>query len=357
MDTEKKRKFLIHFAYLAVITALVVVVIKYGMPMVAPFAASFVIAYLLRGVIRFLTNRTRISWKAGATLVVLIFYLLIGVLISLVGVKTLSGVADLIRSVPDLYDKEIQPLFLRLVWNVEEFLLRLDPSLVSAVNRLSDDILSSMGQVVSSLSMDAMGVVTKIAYGLPGLFIELVLLIISTFFIAIDYEELKSFCMRQMSDKTKTIVVEIKEYLVGTLWVCIRSYAIIMTLTFIQIAIGLLILRVNHGILIAALIAIFDILPVVGTGGIMLPWALLAAISGNVPLGLGLLVLYIVITVIRNIIEPKIVGGQLGLHSIVTLSSMFVGVQVLGVVGLFGFPIGLSLLVYLNKRGVIYILT
>lgn len=356
MDIEKKRKFLINFAYLAVIALIAFVLIKYAMPMLTPFVAGFVIAYLLKNLIRLLVKKLRLSWKLSATIVVLLFYVLLGLLVSLLGVQALSTLADLIRSIPDLYNDEIQPLFLSVIFNVEEFLMRLDPSLVSALNRLSADMLSSIGQMVSSVSVEAMSIVTSIAYALPGLFIQLVLLIISTFFIAIDYEHLKEFCLRQMNETAKNIFIEIKEYVVGTLWVCIRSYAIIMSITFVEISIGLTILGVSHAVLIAALIALFDILPVVGTGGIMLPWALFAAVSGNFKLGLGLLLLYVAITVIRNIIEPKIVGGQLGLHPIVTLSSMFAGVQFLGVVGLFGFPIGLSLLVYLNKRGVIHLL-
>ena len=107
--------------------------------------------------------------------------------------------------------------------------------------------------------------------------------------------------------------------------------------------------------LIALLISVFDILPVLGTGGIMIPWVVIDVILGNYSLALGLLVLYLIITVIRNIIEPKIVGKQIGLHPVITLASMFVGVQLLGVWGLFGFPIGLSLLRHLNDTGTVKI--
>ena len=85
----------------------------------------------------------------------------------------------------------------------------------------------------------------------------------------------------------------------------------------------------------------------------MIPWTGITALMGNHGLALGLLVVYLSITVIRNIIEPKIVGSQIGLHPVVTLVSMFVGAQLLGVLGLFGFPIGLSLLRYLNETGTI----
>ena len=87
----------------------------------------------------------------------------------------------------------------------------------------------------------------------------------------------------------------------------------------------------------------------------MIPWALISAILGDYPGAAKLAVLYVFITIVRNIIEPKIVGGQIGLHPVVTLVSMFAGVQLFGVVGLFGFPIGLSLLTYLNRTGTIHL--
>ena len=87
----------------------------------------------------------------------------------------------------------------------------------------------------------------------------------------------------------------------------------------------------------------------------MIPWTVLTAITGDYRMAVGLLLIYLVITVIRNIVEPKIVGSQLGLHPVVTLVSMFVGVQFFGVIGLFGFPILLSLLRHLDENGVIHI--
>ncbi len=126
-----------------------------------------------------------------------------------------------------------------------------------------------------------------------------------------------------------------------------------MSITFIELSIGLSILRIENSIIIAFLISIFDILPVLGTGGIMIPWTIITALQGNIPMAFALLVVYLVVTIIRNIIEPKIVGSQIGLHPVVTLISMFVGAQLFGVIGLFGFPITLSLLRHLNDTGAI----
>jgi sporulation integral membrane protein YtvI len=188
------------------------------------------------------------------------------------------------------------------------------------------------------------------------MFIEIVLMLISSVFITMDWDSLTGFCLRQMNDKTKEVFLQIKEYLIGTLWVCVRSYALIMSITFVELSILLTLIGINHSVLIAFGTACFDILPVLGTGGIMGPWVLIKLLQGEFLMALKIFGVYVTVTVVRNIIEPKIVGGQLGLHPVVTLCSMFVGVQLFGVVGLFGFPIGLSLLRYLNDHGVIRIL-
>ena len=102
--------------------------------------------------------------------------------------------------------------------------------------------------------------------------------------------------------------------MVGTLFVCIRSYALIMSITFAELFLGFTLFRIDFALLLALCIAVFDILPVLGTGGIMIPWAVITAILGDYPMALKLIGLYIFITIVRNIIEPKIVGSQIGLH-------------------------------------------
>ena len=128
-----------------------------------------------------------------------------------------------------------------------------------------------------------------------------------------------------------------------------------MSLTFVELSIGLSILGIDNSIIIALLTSILDILPVLGTGAVIIPWAIISLILGDIWVGIGLIIVYLIITVIRNIIEPKIVGTQLGLHPLVTLISMFMGVNIAGLFGLFGFPILLSLLMYLNKEGIVKI--
>ena len=111
----------------------------------------------------------------------------------------------------------------------------------------------------------------------------------------------------------------------------------------------------DYALLIALLTAIVDILPVLGTGTVRIPWAAAMLILGNFPLGIGLLILYAIITVVRQMLEPRVVGKQIGLYPLVTLVCMFVGTYLFGFVGLFGLPIIATVLVQLNQSGDIHL--
>lgn len=353
MTGEKRKNFIINFMYFAIWIAVVFVILKYGLSALAPFVVAMVLAYLLKYPVRILVRRFKLPYKWTAIVIVLLFFSTIGLLISLITLKAFSETVSFVNRVPVLYKVHVAPMLEEIIVAVEESVIRMDPSLLETLEQTLQQFIQSLGEMLTGFSVNAMGIVSGITSSLPGLFIKLVLIIIATFFICVDYEKLCDFFLRQLSEKSKSTFFEIKSYVVGTLFVCIRSYLLIMFITFVELSIGFRIIGLKNAVLIALLIACFDILPVLGTGGIMLPWVVISVIRGDYSLALGLLIIYIAVTVIRNIIEPKIVGAQIGLHPVVTLASMFLGVQLFGAIGLFGLPIGLSLLVHLNKKGII----
>lgn len=353
MEYEKRKRFIVNFIYVGLIVLLVFVVTRYGIGVLAPFLLAFLIAYFLHRPARFLARKLKLPYKLLSLVLVLLFYGTIGIAISLLGIKLTSWAMNFVGNLPALYAAELEPIFSSLFRSIEQGIYGLDPALVDTLDNLFTEFVQSLGEMVTNLSVKAVGALSGYATSLPGLFIKLLLMVISTFFISGDYELITGFAARQLPDKVRELLLQIKEYVVGTLFVCIRSYALIMTITFVELTIGLTIIGVQNSVLVALSIAIFDILPVLGTGGIMIPWIVITVIMGNYPLAIGLLIIYLIITVIRNILEPKIVGKQIGLHPIVTLVSLFVGAQFFGVIGLFGLPILLSLLKHLNDNGTI----
>lgn len=353
MEYEKRKHFIINLLYGALIVMIVFITINYGLGLITPFLLAFLIAYFIKTPAKFIAKKAHLPYKPVALLLVLLFYATIGILIALLSIKIVTATIGFVGALPALYTTQIEPSLSSLFHDIERAFARMDPALIAPLNDVFTQFIQSVGELVTNLSVNAVRSLSGYATSLPGLFVKMVLMIISTFFIAGDYDILIGFASRQLSEKATVFLRSIREYVLGTLFVCIRSYALIITITFVELSIGLTILGIEDSVLIAFCIAIFDILPVLGTGGIMIPWVILAALQGHFSLSIGLLVVYVVITIIRNIIEPKIVGSQIGLHPIVTLVSMFVGAQLFGVIGLFGFPILLSLLRHLNDTGTI----
>lgn len=358
MNIETKKSFIVNVLFYLVIIGMIVVGCKYVLPYLVPFLIGFCIAFILRKPIKFVHEKIHLKYSASAVFFVTLFYLIVGGLITLLGFGIVSGMESFIKELPGLYESYAKELITIIVEKVEAIVMQINQNedLIAQIKSIEGQLISAVGSIVSKLSTSLFGGVGSFATSIPGFFVKLVLMIISTFFIAIDYDTIMNFMNKQIGDKAAGLIKEIKEYLFGTVFVCIKSYAIIMFITFVELAILLTVIGVKNSVIIAFGIAIFDILPVFGTGGIMIPWGIITLIMGDIKMGVLLLVVYLIVTVVRNIIEPRIVGGELGLHPLVTLVSMFVGVNLAGVIGLFGFPIVLSLLLHLNKKDTIKIL-
>ena len=186
--------------------------------------------------------------------------------------------------------------------------------------------------------------------------IKLIFTIVSSFFFTIDYYKISDFLIEQFSGERKKIVLNLKDNVLGTLGKFIRAYAAIISITFLELSFGFFILGIPNAFLFGALIAFIDILPILGTGAVLLPWSIISFILGNAKLGFGMLILYIIITAVRQTIEPKIVGQQIGLHPIITLILMFVGAQLMGVLGLLLLPVIATIIKKFNDEGTIHII-
>lgn len=356
MNIETQKRFLIRIGFWAVVILLVILCLKYVLPFLLPFVVAFLIAALLNRPIMFLAEKLNGKRVVPAILMTLLFYVAAAALFSLLGLRVFMFVWETVRALPQLYRNTLEPALETMFSSLEVYLDELDPAVVTALTDNMNSALGSLGSFVTNASVRIISYISGVAAAVPGSFLNVIITIIVTFFLAIDYPKVTGFILRQLPEKADFYIGEVRDYVGGTLLKCLASYALILCITFLEISVGLTVLRVPNAILIALCIAVFDILPVLGTGGIMIPWGIISLIMGKWVLGLGLLVLYLIITVIRNIIEPKIVGHQVGLHPVVTLLSMLAGLQLFGIIGLFGFPITLSLLKNLNDRGVIHIL-
>lgn len=351
MDVDKKREFIIKTIYLLIILVMLYIGIKYLLVWFSPFIIGFIIAFLLNPIVKIISKKLNIKRGIVGFFTVLIFHTTIGVLISIIIMKIFVFLKYVFIQLPTTYTTIIEPMILQMSSNFEEIVIKLDPTLIEVIRNFIFSFTESLGSIISSVSKGFLGIVSSTVTVVPAFFIALIFSVISSFFFSISYEEITGFVIRQLSPKAKNMFFDIKEYIVGTLFKIIKAYLIIITITFLELSIGLTILKVPNSIMVALIIACVDILPVLGTGGIVIPWIIIEFLKGNTILAIGLFIVYIIITIIRNIIEPKIVGEQIGLNPLVVLMCIFIGVKLFGFIGLIVFPIGITILVNLNKEG------
>ena len=346
MTKERMTQFLIKFAYVAVILGLIFLGFKYVLPLLMPFLLAFIFSVLLKTPAEFLSRKLRINRRLVSTVLVTLLFILLAVLTLLVG----SELFSFARTSVSQFNTVIIPTVESLTETASRWTSRLDPNVVSVLDGLVNSVLLSLRSKVAEISTR---LVTGIMSSLPSSFLNVLFMIIATYFISLDFGLLKWAVARRIKEEDYNKIIAGLDYCKTTVGRMLRSYVLIMFITALEQSIGLTILGVEYSVLIAMAIAVFDILPVVGSGTIMLPWAVISLITGDIKRGIGLLVLYVIITVIRQIIEPRIVGDHVGLHPLLTLMCMFVGLRIFGGLGLLGLPILCAVLVGLERDGVI----
>jgi sporulation integral membrane protein YtvI len=346
MTKERMTQFLIQFAYGAVILGLVFLGFKYVLPLLMPFLLAYLFSLLLHKPADYLSKRLKIGWRLVAAVLVTLFYLLLAVLALLVG----SELFTFARDAMSRFNTVIIPSVEALTEWASRWTRRLDPNVISVLEGMENSVLLSLRSKVAEISTR---VVTGIMSGVPSGFLNVLFMVIATYFISLDFGLLRWAVARRIKAETYEKIIAGATYLSTTLGRLARSYLLIMCITFVEQAIGLTILGVDYSILIAMAIAVFDIFPVVGSGTIMLPWAVSSLVTGDMKRGVGLLVMYVIITIVRQSIEPRIVGDHVGLHPLLTLMCMFVGFRVFGGVGMLGLPILVAVLNGLENDGVI----
>lgn len=352
MNLEKQKAFLIRVIYIAFILGIGYVVIKYILPLLMPFLIGLAIAVIFRRIIDFLEKKLRIKRVVVSILILIIFYGILILILFLVSARVFTFLEDLFGQLPDLYRNTIEPAIKKIANNLMEKF----PDVKPYIEEFVQDISVTLFSVVKNASTRVITYITGLAGKLPSLLIKLIFTVVSSFFFTIDYYKISEFVVRQFPAERRKMVMRLKQKGMGTIMKFIKAYAAIIAITFTELSVGFWILGIQNPALFGAMVAFIDILPILGTGAVLIPWAITALVLGNTKIGIGMFILYIIITVVRQAVEPKIVGEQIGLHPIITLILMYVGAQLMGVLGLLLLPVIATIIKTLNDEGTIHII-
>lgn len=376
---EKRRATLINFAYFALLAALYYFFMKYALDVVAPFVFAFLVALLLQKPIRFISQKSRVPKKLVAVVTVLVILCAALGIVAFVGYKLVAEFKSFGEFVVFKLNNLPQTLGSVRDWllGVIDFLpQKAEAALAESINGFFGDLIKNTakngiaglgGEMALpenfSLSMLAtpLGGILSTAKRIPFIMTAVLISIIACFFVTTDYDNIVSMVKRNVSVKQEQAIVRTKRLFSDVIGKMVKSYATIIFITFCEVAIGLNLLSLfniykgGYIVAISIITALLDILPVFGTGTVLIPWAIYSFIMGDIPFSIGLVVLYILITVIRQIIEPHLVAMNVGIHPILTLAGMYIGIQLFGVIGIFALPITLVLIKTLNSEGIIHL--
>lgn len=346
---ETKKHFVINAAFYGIIAVLVIVVYRYILPILLPFIIGFCIAAIVQLPLRRVPIKSPRRRRMLSFGLVTLFYAVVVGLLFLFGASIVREAGNLLSALPGLFQNQLYPFFVRIAHRLEEVLIPIDAKLAEWILELGRTATQNLGQFATDLSAGAVKLVANGAISIPGILLQIIITVVSSYYIAGDYALVVGFLKSLIPQAHRPFVVDVIRYAKSAILAFLKSYSILFVLTFLELWIGLSILKVPYSLVIAFAIALFDLMPVLGTGGILLPWAVVALVLGNYGMAAGVAILYLIITVIRQTLEPRIVGGEIGLHPLATLVAMILGLKLMGLVGMLLLPITLVAVTNVRK--------
>ena len=305
-----------------------------------PFVIGWIIAMIANPLVRMLERRLKVARKHTSMVIIIGVLAVIIVAIYFLGVKIGEETRSFLEQAPEMYS-EFREEFQDAGKNLESIISELPQNIQESLEEAQKDIGDITGQAVGKISQFTVDKAGTFARNIPGILISIIFSILSAYFFIADRDRILEFGRNHtpqiIQEKWRMMAESFKMVFGGYFKAQFKIMAVIGVILFI----GMLILKVRFAILVAILVAFLDMLPFLGTGTVLIPWAVFKLLSGDIRYAVGLVILYLVTQLVRRIIEPKLVGDSIGMNPLATLIFMYIGYRVGGVLGMIlAVPIG-----------------
>lgn len=310
-------------------------------PQILQLLLPFVIAYIISVIASPLTHlfeKLRLPRTLSAIISILLVAAALFGVSSLVISKIISELYDFSSSIPELYNTMTATF--NDFKNLADGLFNMLPDRFAFS---TDEVLTALGDSLSAISSSIVSFISShtVSYvkNIPAFLIAVVFSILASYFLIRDKRIVKSALGKLFGKDISDKISMVKHDLSNAVFAYVKAQGILMSITFVEVFIGLSVIGVKYSFLFALTIAFLDAIPVFGTGTILLPWALISLITGNYTYTISLAILYAVCLVVRQFLEPKILSTQIGMHPLITLLSMYVGFRFIGIFGMILGPV------------------
>lgn len=336
-------KKLYFILYIVLVLIVVYLLFKLGI-FLFPFTLALFFSIMTQPFSRFLEKKLKFSQKIATIVSIVLFLVIFLGFISLSALR-LSGEIYKLSINLNKYSKEAQSLWNTAIDKIYSLLgyfpEGFDEQVKNSINGFIRMGTSKLGSFINSL----INFITSI----PTIILYICITILSTFFISLDKNKIMAFLEQQFPKSWIKKVYNIKREMFNVLGSYIRAQIILMTICFFELLISFNILsflkfNLQYPLIFSIVICIIDALPILGAGAVLLPWSLISFVTGDINLGLALLVIYFLVLSVRQMLEPKLISQNLGVHPLVTLISMYSGFKFFGVIGFLIGPVVMIIL-------------
>lgn len=329
------------FVCAAFIMLTLFLLVKYGLAVFLPFLIAWTIALAVAPLSEKLSAGRKRTKKILSVLLFTLIAALVILTFSFILGRLVDEFAHLLESLND-DSAEITKIVGRAFDFFDDMTSRIPFAErlggTDAQSTMREKLDSLVSQTVSSAAVKLAALIPKliagIMKGLPSLLLFILVTFVSGFYFCADLDGIYARIKSALPHSVAVRLSPVKRRMAVMALKYIRAYLLIFVMTFAELAVGFCVLGVDYALIIALVTALVDVLPVFGVGSVLIPWSILLLISGNRYMGIGLLVIYACITIVRQICEPKIVGESIGLHPLVTLVSMYAGFKLIGIGGM-----------------------
>ncbi len=341
--TDRQKYYIKSLIGVILIVLFVALFITKILPYVAPFVVALFMTFIIEKPVRFMQKKLKMSRSIAVALAILLFVLIVGGIVVFTFYKLTAELASLTKEAPGPYS--IAEFSKSLIEKSQNFYLKIPDEIVKSLEDNIGTIVGTISSWLTKLFMSMLDVIKS----LPELFVFLIVSMVSTFFMSRDRDKIATFIYRQLPAKWDDRVRILKSDLLVAFIGFLKAQLTLIFITFLQLLVGYTILGVDYAFFFAILTAVVDALPILGTGTILIPASFIYLIMGNPSRAFGFLLIYIIITVVRQFLEPRIMGSNLGIHPLAMLMAIYIGLKVFGIAGLILGPIIVVILKALQR--------
>lgn len=302
-----------------------------------PFLVAYAISKLIVPMADFLTHKFRFP---SCFAVVIVMLVLIGILGLMVFTIFYQGVYELQRFsylIPAIIEGNFE--FPGWINKITDFYYALPEAMREFIIMISNNFRANLYSIIEPATQAVINAATRVAKALPNIFIFIVILILATYFMCKDTRKIRAFIKEIVPRSVLDRVVFVKNDLIKACGGYLKAQLILMGVTFVILLAGFSVLGVDTAAFVAFVVSIIDLVPVLGTGTVLIPWAIISLLSGKYFFAAGLIIIYAIVFLIRRLSEPKIVSTQIGLSPLMTLISVYAGYKLIGLSGMIFGPI------------------